>query len=241
MSSSERKPLTYGQMDRCDVRLENDSAALEAVARKSDRLQVTVNRFGKRVFEIELCFPQVRTAFLDTRTQEVVVKESKVLAKIRPNAGNAFPYPMGAPNEVRIQFPGLTDSCHIPWLGGLAWLSEHMLPDSIHQSAPPMFREMLQMMLASGDLPIGIPCLWRSGEWDLLNCDLIFVAQQIHRMLSDPRDYSPNDAMNREAALYWATHRDQLPLEPPIPELQRSHPDEQKTRSKVGFALKEIE
>ena len=230
MSNIEIKPLTGGQMDRCHVRLQYDATAIEAAARKSDRLQVAVNRFGNRVFQVDLCFPKVNTAFLDTTTGKVLIHEAVVLANIR-NAGNAFAYPLGAP-EVRIRFPGLTDSRQVPWSGGLLWVGELTLPDPV-QCASPM-RDMIRMMLADEDLPLGIPCLWRTGDWNP-DCDLIFVAEQVHRMLTDPGDYSPMDAMNVEAALYWAMNRDLLPLKPRYPDCNARGETSEKPDPKSGL------
>jgi hypothetical protein len=238
MNSCDRLSPTFGFMERCKVRLQNDAAALEKVGLVSDRLQITVHRFGNRVLEIELCFPQIRTAFLHTATDEVVVREARVLAGILPNAGNTFPYPLGAP-EVGIRFLGLDDSAYVPWLGGLLWLSEHTVSNRIHQALQPRIAEMIRSMLVSRKLRVGIPCLWRDGEWDM-DCDLIFVAGQIHQLLTDPRDYSPTDAMNEQAALYWARHRERLPLEPPIRELRRRVGVASENHPKTRFTLKEV-
>ena len=194
---------------RCEVRTVNDTAALEALS--GERLQVETRRFGNRVIEVALLFPKVKTALLERSSGTVAVRETRVRAVIRPNAGNAFPYPLGSP-EVRIEFPGLDPAVFVPWLGGLAW---------IDGAAAGGLLGALGLHLPSvpaGNIAFGIPCLWREGGWSPA-CDLIFVARQIHRLLTDPGDYAPNDAMNPGAALYWATHRDRLPFEPPISEL----------------------
>jgi hypothetical protein len=102
---------------------------------------------------------------------------------------------------------------------------------------------MESALARSGERRVGLPCLWREGEWNR-NCDLIFVARQIHRLLTDPRDYSPNDSMNPEAAIYWAAHKDQLPLEPAIAEIySKSHRNcwSGKKNRCVRFDLNEVE
>jgi hypothetical protein len=164
------------------------------------------------VVEIELVFPEVRTAFLHKTTREVELHQLRVLTRIRPNAGNSFPYPLGAP-EVRVYFPGLRHDLYLPWLSGLLWLE-----DLQQEAIPDAVRAMLAALAPEADLRLGLPCLWREGEWNPA-CDLIFVARQLHRLLTDPGDYAPSDSMNPDAAIYWAGHKDRLPLEYPIPEI----------------------
>jgi hypothetical protein len=164
----------------------------------------------------------------------VVVREVRVRAFVRPNSSNLFPYPLGNP-EVRIEFPSLSPGAGVPWLGGLAWI------DSAEADGP---LEALVWSLpppAAGKEPFGIPCLWRQGGWTP-ECDLVFVAGQIHRMLTDPGDYSPSDAMNPEAALYWATHRDELPFEPPMREFcEPGAGSGRRPATSRGFALVAVE
>jgi hypothetical protein len=174
-------------------------------------MQAAAKRFGKRVIEVMLVFPKVRTALMDRSSVNVAVREARVKALIQPNSGSGFPYPLGSP-AVRIEFPGLEPGGDVPWLGGLAWIDGsggNGAGGAMSWPLPP---------LPGGQGPFGIPCLWRQGGWSP-GCDLIFVARQVHRLLTDPGDYSPKDAMNPEAALYWAAHRDALPFEPSIPEL----------------------
>jgi hypothetical protein len=228
------------QERRCDVRLENDAAALETV--NSDRMQVKVRRFGARVSGIEIVFPSVRTAFLHVKRKEVEIHVVRVLALILPNAGSQFPYPLGAP-EVRIHFPDLDLTERVPWLSGLFWFDPGPMAATI-QNLPPLLQPLLGR-LPKESFQFGIPCLWRNGEWNQ-DCDFFFVARQIHRMLTDPGAYSPTDAMNSEANFYWAEHKDALPLEPQIPELYchgEDHLGEGSRRSEGiggGFFLREV-
>ena len=209
------KTIRTAQQRQCDIRLQNDTDALEATS--SERMQVTVGRFGNRIRQIHLLFPGVQTAFFHCDNKEVTICSALVEAKIDPNSGNTFPYPLGAP-MVRILYPNLKPDL-IPWLSGLYWIDRNHPPPADYESNLPSIRTLVASALERfGERRVGLPCLWREGEWNR-NCDLIFVARQIHRLLTDPRDYSPNDSMNPEAAVYWATHRDQLPLEPPIIEI----------------------
>ncbi|RJR29415.1 MAG: hypothetical protein C4576_35420 [Desulfobacteraceae bacterium] len=192
------KTILPALLKRCEVRLENDARALEQAS--SERMKVAVGRFGGRVIGLELLFPALRTAFMNHATRTVETRQAEVVARIRPNAGNGFPYPLGSP-EVRVEFPKRSDRQLVPWLSGLAWLD-------VFGGNEVFF----------GDSPFGIPCLWRNGEWSPER-DLLFVAGQVHRLLTDPGNYSPADSMNPEAALYWVSHKDELPLEQPIPEL----------------------
>jgi len=209
MNIDSEKPIQPALRQRCEVRIASDTAALEALSSKL--MQVASRRFGNSVVEVMLFFPSVRTALKECSSGRVVVRETPVKCVIRPNAGNSFPYPLGSP-EVRIEFPGLDPEVFVPWLGGLAWIDGTLAGGflgALGLSLP---------ALPAGKGAFGIPCLWREGGWTPA-CDLVFVARQVHRLLTDPGDYSPKDAMNPEAALYWATHRDRLPFEPPISEL----------------------
>ena len=219
MKRSDTSRFQTSQHRQCDIRLENDVKDLEAAA--SNRFKVHVKRFGTRPQHIQLSFPEVRTAFLNRPAGgEVEVLPCLVTAEIYPNAGNQFPYPLGSP-VVKIFYPGLKWDL-VPWLGGLLWLKDKPPEKEPPSSLPAGLQELVDSALSrSYPEGIGLPCLWREGEWNR-NCDLLFTARQIHRLLTDPRDYSPEDSLNPEAALYWASHRDQLPLEPPIPELVRN-------------------
>lgn len=65
---------------------------------------------------------------------------------------------------------------------------------------------------------VGLPCLFRPGAWDE-DRDLIFLVGQLHRLLTvDPDSRAtPGDALNPEAARYWAGRTEHaLPLEPPL-------------------------
>lgn len=210
MNIDPEKPVQPAMQERCAVRLANDASALEA--RSCGRMQLAVKRFGLRVLNVGLRFPAVKTAFRDCASGEVVVREAAVSADIRPNSGNVAPYPFGPP-EVRIDFPGLGSGCLTPWLPGLLWLD-----DTLMAEADPITAGLGLLQGFAPGRPLGIPCLWRQGGWTP-DCDLVFVARQVHRMLADPGDYSPTDAMNAEAALHWAAHKQELPFEPPIPEL----------------------
>ena len=210
MNIDPEKPVQPAMQERCAVRLANDATALEA--RSCGRMRVAVKRFGPRVLYAGLRFPAVKTAFRDRASGEVVVRGAAVSASIRPNSGNVAPYPFGPP-EVRIDFPGLALDCLTPWLPGLLWLD-----DTLMAEADPITIGLGLMHGFAPGRPFGIPCLWRQGGWTP-DCDLVFVARQVHRMLADPGDYSPTDAMNAEAALHWAAHKKDLPFEPPIPEL----------------------
>lgn len=212
MNIDPEKPVQPAMQERCAVRLANDASVLEA--RSCGRMQVAVKRFGPRVLNVGLRFQAVKTAFRDRESGDVVVREAAVSAEIRPNSGNVAPYPFGPP-EVRIEFPGiaLSSDCLTPWLPGLLWLDDTLMAEADHIT--------IGLGLLHGfapGRPFGIPCLWRQGGWTP-DCDLVFLARQVHRMLADPGDYSPTDAMNAEAALHWAVHKKDLPFEPPIPEL----------------------
>lgn len=204
------KPVQGAMQERCAVRLANDASSLEA--KTCGRMQVSIRRFGPRVIGAGLRFPSVKTAFRDRASGEVVVREAAVFADIRPNSGNVAPYPFGPP-QVSIDFPGLASGGAAPWLPGLLWLDDTLMAD-----ADPITIGLGLLQGFAPGRPVGIPCLWRQGGWTP-DCDLVFVARQVHRMLADPGDYSPTDAMNAEAALHWATHKQELPFETPIPEL----------------------
>lgn len=210
MNIDPEKAVLPVMQERCAVRLANDADALEA--RSCGRMRVAVKRFGPRVLYAGLRFPAVKTAFRDRASGEVVVRAAAVSADVRPNSGNVAPYPFGPP-EVRIDFPGLALDRLMPWLPGLLWLD-----DTLMAEADPITIGLGLMHGFAPGRPFGIPCLWRQGGWTP-DCDLVFVARQVHRMLADPGDYSPTDAMNPEAALHWAAHKKDLPIEPPIPEL----------------------
>jgi hypothetical protein len=214
MMNGESQSLLPAQERQCERRLENDAGKLEALS--SGRMRVHVKRFGKRVSEIQVLFPRVRTAFFRLATEEVEVREAEVLTRIRPNAGSAFPYPLGPP-EVRMYYPNLAEG-EVPWLGGLVWLDGRTGLKELEDLLTGSIRDLVACLWASADGPVGIPCLWRDGEWNP-DLDLVFVAGQIHRLLTDPRDYSRTDSMNPEAAEYWAGHKDRLPLEPPLAEM----------------------
>jgi hypothetical protein len=240
MNPSIRQMLQTDQQRQCDQRLENDTAALEAAA--SDRMQVRVQRFGRRVREICLLFPDIRTAFFHRLSGSVEIHTSLAEARIHPNSGNFFPYPLGAP-AVLIYFPNLNPKL-VPWSGGLCWLDQQKATETDRTGNPDLVQTLFAVARArSGRQSVGLPCLWREGEWTL-NCDLRFVARQVHRLLTDPRDYSPVDSMNSEAALYWAAHKDQLPLEPPITEIYgkgENRVNQEKERQYQGFNLIELE
>jgi hypothetical protein len=234
MKENTAERLLPTQEQRCRVRLENDCRALEAAV--SRRLRVVVTRFGERVVEIDLLYPQATCPFLDKASGEVEVRRADVLAHIRPNAGNGFPYPLGAP-EVRVYFPEVRTDQHVPWSGGLLWFDELVL----RQETPPALRGLVEGLLAHPQPRLGIPCLWRTWRPDY---DLLFVANQTHRLLTDPGEYSPTDCMNREAALYWAAHKDRLPLEPPIAELPAPGGEAVRASREGGkgrFTLREVE
>ena len=210
MNIDPEKPVRPAMQARCAVRLINDAASLEAMS--CGRMQVAVKRFGLHVVSITLRFPAVKTAFLDRSTGDVLVREAAVSAHIRPNSGNLFSYPFGPP-EVRIDFPGLASDRRTPYLPGLLWMD-----DTAMAEADPVMAGLGMLHGFAAGRPVGIPCLWRQGGWNP-DCDLVFVARQVHRMLADPGDYSPTDAMNAQAALHWAAHKSELPFEPPIAEL----------------------
>jgi hypothetical protein len=132
----------------------------------------------------------------------------------------------------------------MPWLGGLLWVDGRKGLDRNQDRLSEFFKELLEASIKpAGTDGLGFPCLWREGEWNRKR-DLLFVVQQIHRLLTDPGDYSPSDSLNPEAALYWATHKDQLPLEPPIPEIcgedHRNYAFGEKFRN-TQFSLVELE
>lgn len=217
MKGPDSATLSESQQRQCDIRLENDTSALEAAA--SERMQVRVARFGGRPLDIRLRFPLVRTAFFDRPSGEVKIARCGVEAEISPNAAGSFPYPLGSPT-VRIFYPDLRQG-RVPWLGGLLWFQGDCLHGSRPHRLPDGMRRLAERAFGfSGHDGMGMPCLWREGGWSR-RCDLIFCARQIHRLLTDPRDYSPGDSLNPEAAVYWATRRDLLPLEPPLPQLLR--------------------
>jgi hypothetical protein len=110
--------MTPSVRERCRVRLENDLAALRRFARSRQGLEVRADVRGDRILEIALCFERVRTAFLDTRTGEVEVREAPVTAVIRP-AASEFSYPLGPP-QVRLYYPGRPGHL-VPHLGGVFW------------------------------------------------------------------------------------------------------------------------
>jgi hypothetical protein len=68
---------------------------------------------------------------------------------------------------------------------------------------------------------VGIPCLFRPGGWTE-ECDLVWLVTQVYRLLTvDPATMaSPGDALNPEAARFWADRRADgafpLPLAPPL-------------------------
>ena len=218
------------QEARCRVRLENDCRALEA--RVSKRMRVVVSRFGDRVVEIDLLFPQAAVPLLNKSSGDVEVRRADVLANIRPNAGHAFPYPFGAP-EVRIFVPDVRTDLFIPWSGGLFWFDELIL----RQETPAALRGMVEAFSSAPQPRMGIPCLWRTWHPDY---DLVVVANQVHRLITDPGQYAPTDCLNREAALYWASHKNRLPLEPPIPELAAPSGPEREGSGGAGFTLVEV-
>lgn len=204
--------LQTDQERRCAIRLQNDAAALEAAS--SDRMQVAVNRFGARVKDIVIAFPQVTTALYQTDSKAVSVCQTRVRAKISPNAGNTFPYPLGPP-MVQVFFPSLPDD-RVPWLSGLLWIGPSGHSENAPDTIPSGFNELVAAAaLRIGGGGLGIPCLWRQGEWHW-DRDLLFIAGQLHSLLTDPGVYSPQDAMNPAAAFYWAANKGQLPFEQPI-------------------------
>jgi hypothetical protein len=240
MNESNKKILQTAQQRQCDIRLQNDTAALEAA--RSNRLNIDVKRFGERVKVIHILFPHVRTAFFNQTHQKVEIQKAVVQARILPNAHNAPPYPLGAP-VTSIGFPNLARNT-VPWLGGLLWEDGRKGLDRNQDRLSEFFKELLEASIKPvGTDGFGFPCLWREGEWNRKR-DLLFVVQQIHRLLTDPGDYSPSDSMNPQAALYWATHKDQLPLEPPIPEIygkSEKPVNREEERQYQGFNLIELE
>jgi hypothetical protein len=210
--------LQAEQEQRCALRLQNDAEALAAAA--SERMEVLVNRFGERVRDLAITMPHVTTVFFHLRRKEVVVRQARMQARIFPNAGNTFPYPLGPP-MVQVFFPALPAD-EEPWLSGLWWIGKSGRTEPPPGQMPDSLNEMMAAaILKAGQNGVGIPCLWRQGEWNW-GRDLIFVAEQLHLLLTDPGAYSPRDAMNRQAADYWTGHKAELPLEPPIPEISRS-------------------
>jgi len=179
-------------------------------------------------------FPQVRTAFLDPRKGEVEIHRADFAAEIRPNAGNLPAYPKGPP-EVNIFLPGEGFPRLVPHLPGLYWFDQRLIAQKIQRAPSPM-QPVINMQEVG--LNFGRPCLWRNWNMD---CDFIFIARQVHRMLTDPGAYSPGDCMNPEAALYWAAHKNELPLEPPIPEIGGYHEGHAGSRAQRGqFSLMEV-
>jgi len=198
---------------RCDIRLENDATALKAVA--SPRMEVSIMRFGSRVTEIHLRFPSVMTSFKNLKTLQIEVASAEVIATLLPHVGSGHPYPLSAP-KVRLIFPNLTEG-KIPFLSGLAWLDEsdpnvRNLLDDMPEGIPAGMFKFLEAFIN------GEPCLWRDGMWNRER-DLVFIAGQIHRLLTNPGAWSRLDAKNLAAAHYWSVHKDQMPFESPIPEI----------------------
>jgi hypothetical protein len=240
MTHYKNNTLQIDQARQCDIRLQNDTADLEAAA--SERMAVDTKRFGDRITEIRVTFPQVHTAFYHRTKQVVKIRKASAIAFIYPNSGNSFPYPLGAP-VVQILFPQLERGL-IPWLSGLWWPGSRKIFDPNTDNLSDGFREIMEATINRFRKDgVGFPCLWREGEWNR-ECDLIFVVRQVHRLLTDPRDYSPSDSMNAEAALYWALHKDQLPLEPPIPEIyEKRNPNRyiNQNQKTTRFSLFELE
>lgn len=232
--------LQIDQAHQCDIRLQNDTAELQSAA--SERMAVDTKRFGERITEIRVTFPKVHTAFYHLAKQVVEVRKGAAIALIYPNSGNSFPYPLGAP-VVQILFPQLEDGL-IPWLSGLWWPGNRKSFGPNTANLPDGFREVMEAIINRFRKDsVGFSCLWRKGEWNR-ECDLIFVVRQVHRLLTDPGDYSPSDAMNAEAAVYWARHKDRLPLEPPIAEIyKKRNPDLRinQKRKTTRFSLFELE
>ena len=216
-----KQMLAAGQLGRCRLRLQNDARALEAAV--SDRLQVVVRKFGNLVRRIDVTLPGVRTGFFHLARKQVTVHPSRVEAQICPNAGNAFAYPLGAP-MVMVFFPELADD-EQPWLSGLWWIAGKRSAQQPDGQIQEMLADMADMMDAAlqrfDGKGVGIPCLWRQGEWNWER-DLLFVVDQLHRLLTDPGQYSPRDALNPKAAYHWAAHKDELPLEPPLAEIGKN-------------------
>lgn len=84
------------------------------------------------------------------------------------------------------------------------------------------------------DQPQGIPCLWRQGQWSDEKT-LAWLARQIHRLLTVDRriQAAETDAMNEEAAAFWARQTEHaLPLEPPL-EQTPDTPAEERPRPRL--------
>ena len=240
MKKNDSSNFRTSQHRRCDIRLENDVEGLEAAV--SERMKVEVHRFGSRPRWILLSFPKVQTAFFYRAEGAVQVLPWTIVAEIYPNSGNQFPYPLGSP-MVKIFYPKLKWDW-VPWLSGLLWLKDKKPYGHQSDNLPPGIKELVDgtigLRYPEG---IGLPCLWRDGEWTK-DCDLLFTARQIHRLLTDPRYYSPGDSLNPDAAMYWAEHRDLLPLEPVIPQLVqpvRRRPAARGSKEKLQFSLTEVE
>jgi hypothetical protein len=144
---------------------------------------------------------------------------------------------------IQVFFPLLVDD-HVPWLSGLLWIGPAGDTGNDPARIPSGFRELVAAAaMQIGGRGIGIPCLWRQGEWHW-GRDLLFIAVQLHRLLTDPGVYSPRDAMNPAAALYWAANKAQLPLEPPLFGLEgtdRADHKSARTQPKRRFNLVRLE
>ena len=151
-----------------------------------ERMRVTVQRFGNHVEQVAILFPGLRTAFINKNTREKIVCRQNVIAIIIPNA-HEFPFPLGEP-AVMLLYPDLQPPL-APYLGGVKWFPG---PDGKN---------------------IGLPCLWR--VWSPQNHGLLFVAQQVYRLLTvDGVKNAPTDSPNRDAATYWVEQKDfKVPLD----------------------------
>lgn len=234
MSTIGRIPLrgTVALTRRGEHRLAHDLAQLEERTAASNRVTVQCQGFrAGDVNSLALVFHGVRTLYRDRSDNEVRVLARDVLALVNPRAADV-PYPFARP-EVRLFFPALPRQLR-PWIGNVLIIDDA-------PRAPAEIPALAHAGLGLG--AFGVPCLMRGWSHDN---DLLFLAAQLHQVLTDPRDTSPRDALNPEAARWLLDEIERraragepplLPTEPPIGEL---HPVAPRVTKPTGFTLTEV-
>ncbi|KOR32583.1 hypothetical protein TI05_06415 [Achromatium sp. WMS3] len=198
--------ITTELEERRKVRVQQDIYDLETFVQANfKKLQIEYQQFGSRIVDLKIIYPAVHVPVID---HNGIVNVQKTQVRVDIDLfGAEFPYPFSAP-VVRI----FSAEERTFYIGGIYWLDDQKIDPALL-----MLMQHLQYgSLANNAIGMGIPCLYRRWRWDYT---LRWLVVQIHRLLTvNPSTMaSPNDALNPEAAKFWATQKEfNLPLEPDL-------------------------